>query len=209
MTARPFVCVHGHFYQPPRENPWLEAIEPQDSAAPYHDWKRGLVVTALRHRHIETSVALPIDAHGVGRRRVTLHVLFTKGGVLAGFMEGRSHRLINKKNLACARALSGLANRTAFDLRRTVRDTDQYARAGTKVSRIVRLPDEVLQHLLSDREIRNNAVFQWSNRCNVTRRATQHILGLRADRLNRTSTPARILANCYNRRFIEHDASPT
>ncbi|HJS74873.1 MAG TPA: DUF3536 domain-containing protein, partial [Vicinamibacteria bacterium] len=40
MTDRPprYVCVHGHFYQPPRENPWLEAIEPQDEAAPYHDW---------------------------------------------------------------------------------------------------------------------------------------------------------------------------
>jgi alpha-amylase/alpha-mannosidase (GH57 family) len=33
-----FVCVHGHFYQPPRENPWLESVELQDSAAPYHDW---------------------------------------------------------------------------------------------------------------------------------------------------------------------------
>ena len=33
-----FVCVHGHFYQPPRENPWLETVEVQDSAAPYHDW---------------------------------------------------------------------------------------------------------------------------------------------------------------------------
>ncbi|MGQ0560743.1 MAG: DUF3536 domain-containing protein [Gemmatimonadota bacterium] len=32
------VCIHGHFYQPPRENPWLEAIELQDSAYPYHDW---------------------------------------------------------------------------------------------------------------------------------------------------------------------------
>lgn len=39
-AARPshFVCVHGHFYQPPRENPWLETVEVQDSAAPYHDW---------------------------------------------------------------------------------------------------------------------------------------------------------------------------
>ena len=33
-----FVTIHGHFYQPPRENPWLEAVETQDSAAPYHDW---------------------------------------------------------------------------------------------------------------------------------------------------------------------------
>lgn len=37
MTNR-FVCIHGHFYQPPRENPWLEDLEVQDSAAPYHDW---------------------------------------------------------------------------------------------------------------------------------------------------------------------------
>lgn len=33
-----YVCIHGHFYQPPRENPWLEAIEAQDSAQPFHDW---------------------------------------------------------------------------------------------------------------------------------------------------------------------------
>ena len=33
-----YVTIHGHFYQPPRENPWLETVETQDSAAPYHDW---------------------------------------------------------------------------------------------------------------------------------------------------------------------------
>lgn len=37
-SATHFVCVHGHFYQPPRENPWLETVEMQESAAPYHDW---------------------------------------------------------------------------------------------------------------------------------------------------------------------------
>ncbi len=33
-----YICIHGHFYQPPRENPWLEAVELQDSAYPFHDW---------------------------------------------------------------------------------------------------------------------------------------------------------------------------
>jgi len=39
MSQR-YVCIHGHFYQPPRENPWLEAIEPQDSATPFSDWNQ-------------------------------------------------------------------------------------------------------------------------------------------------------------------------
>lgn len=40
MMKKPqkFVCIHGHYYQPPRENAWLEAIEQQDSASPFHDW---------------------------------------------------------------------------------------------------------------------------------------------------------------------------
>ncbi len=33
-----YICIHGHFYQPPRENPWLESVELEDTAYPYHDW---------------------------------------------------------------------------------------------------------------------------------------------------------------------------
>jgi alpha-amylase/alpha-mannosidase (GH57 family) len=38
MPHPKYICIHGHFYQPPRENAWLEVIELQDSAAPFHDW---------------------------------------------------------------------------------------------------------------------------------------------------------------------------
>jgi alpha-amylase/alpha-mannosidase (GH57 family) len=38
LTTKRYICIHGHFYQPPRENPWLEGVEVQDSAYPFHDW---------------------------------------------------------------------------------------------------------------------------------------------------------------------------
>jgi alpha-amylase/alpha-mannosidase (GH57 family) len=35
-----YICIHAHLYQPPRENPWLETVEVQDSAYPFHDWNQ-------------------------------------------------------------------------------------------------------------------------------------------------------------------------
>jgi alpha-amylase/alpha-mannosidase (GH57 family) len=43
-----YVCIHGHFYQPPRENPWLEDVELQDGAYPYHDWNAKITEECYR-----------------------------------------------------------------------------------------------------------------------------------------------------------------
>jgi alpha-amylase/alpha-mannosidase (GH57 family) len=61
MSTRPprYICIHGHFYQPPRENPWLEAVEVQDSASPYHDWNdritRECYAPNTRSRFVDSS----------------------------------------------------------------------------------------------------------------------------------------------------------
>jgi alpha-amylase/alpha-mannosidase (GH57 family) len=54
-----FICIHGHFYQPPRENAWLEYVELQDSAYPYHDWNER--ITAECYEPNSTSRILDRD----------------------------------------------------------------------------------------------------------------------------------------------------
>ncbi|MEL6816171.1 MAG: DUF3536 domain-containing protein [Cyanobacteria bacterium J06598_3] len=48
VTTGVHICVHGHFYQPPRENPSLDVVEPQPSAAPFHDWNERILHESYR-----------------------------------------------------------------------------------------------------------------------------------------------------------------
>ncbi|MGA8171163.1 MAG: methyltransferase [Methylocystis sp.] len=74
---------------------------------PYAEWKRGLVVAALRNAGVSAEVAPLIDAHGVGRRRVTFHARGGDGRTRVGFMEARSHEIVEID--ACPLLEPGLA----------------------------------------------------------------------------------------------------
>jgi 23S rRNA (uracil1939-C5)-methyltransferase len=69
---------------------------PVQTLAPdvYAEWKRGLVKAALRRAKIDCDIAPLIDAHGVGRRRVTFHSRVVKGAAQVGFMRARSHEIV-------------------------------------------------------------------------------------------------------------------
>ncbi len=61
MSRNVFLTLHGHFYQPVRENPWLEEIEAQESAAPYHDWNERIYQECYQ----SNARARVLDAKGV------------------------------------------------------------------------------------------------------------------------------------------------
>ncbi len=94
MTTSRFLCVHGHFYQPPRENPWLEAIELQDSAYPYHDWNERITAECYAPNGVSRILA---DGRTDREHRQQLlpdqlqfrpHAAFVDGGAVAEDLRG-------------------------------------------------------------------------------------------------------------------------
>jgi alpha-amylase/alpha-mannosidase (GH57 family) len=83
-----YVCIHAHFYQPPRENPWLEAIELQDSAEPYHDWNER--VSAECYKPNATARILGSDGRIQKIVNNYASISFNFGPTLLSWMEEKS-----------------------------------------------------------------------------------------------------------------------
>jgi alpha-amylase/alpha-mannosidase (GH57 family) len=82
------LCIHAHFYQPPRENPWLEAIEQQDSAYPFHDWNERITAEC----YAANSASRILDGEGRIVKIVNnyAHISFNFGPTLLSWMEVNS-----------------------------------------------------------------------------------------------------------------------
>jgi alpha-amylase/alpha-mannosidase (GH57 family) len=82
-----YICIHAHFYQPPRENAWLEAIEYQQSAYPYHDWNQRITAECYQ----PNSVARILDKKGRIERIVNNYskISFDFGPTLLSWLEAK------------------------------------------------------------------------------------------------------------------------
>lgn len=86
----PSLVLHGHFYQPPREDPWLEAVERQPSAHPFHDWNERVERECYR---AVVAARLPGPGGRIRSIRNTLrHISFDFGPTLLEWLEKHARR---------------------------------------------------------------------------------------------------------------------
>ena len=85
-----YICIHGHFYQPPRENPWLETIEVQDSAYPYHDWNERIAAECYEPN--STARILDGDGHITKIINNYAQISFNFGPTLLSWLEEHAPR---------------------------------------------------------------------------------------------------------------------
>ncbi|HWR15037.1 MAG TPA: DUF3536 domain-containing protein [Terriglobales bacterium] len=83
-----YLCIHCHFYQPPRENPWLEFVELQESAYPFHDWNERITAEC----YAANSASRILDGFGHIERIVNNYerISFNFGPTLLSWMETNS-----------------------------------------------------------------------------------------------------------------------
>ncbi len=109
-----YVCVHGHFYQPPRENAWLEKIELQDSAHPFHDWNERVAYES----YTPNTASRMLDSGGIIKDIVNNYskISFNFGPTLLSWMKSHTpetYREILKADEESVRNFSGHGNAIA------------------------------------------------------------------------------------------------
>lgn len=109
-----YITVHGHFYQPPRENPYLDAIERQPGAAPFHDWNERIHYECYR----PNAFARVLNDRGevVGIVNIYEYLSFNIGPTLMSWLERHDmevyQRILEADSKSCQR-LQGHGNAIA------------------------------------------------------------------------------------------------
>ena len=144
------LCIHAHFYQPPRENPWLEAIEQQDSAYPFHDWNERITAEC----YAANSASRILDGEGRIIQIVNNYsrISFNFGPTLLSWMEVKSpgvyasivqaDRVSRERNSGHGNAIAQVYNHIIMPLANR-RDKETQVRWGIRdfESRFGRLPE--------------------------------------------------------------------
>jgi alpha-amylase/alpha-mannosidase (GH57 family) len=111
-SAQGYVIIHGHFYQPPRENPWIEQIEVEPSASPFHDWNTRITAECYR----PNGVARIYDGQGrildiVNNYR---YLSFNFGPTLISWLAAQAPNTYARLLEADAQSLAALGNGNAI-----------------------------------------------------------------------------------------------
>ncbi len=109
-----YLCIHGHFYQPPRENPWIDEVEEEGSAHPYHDWNERI----LAECYLPNSAARIVDHQNriLDIRSNYEKISFNFGPTLLSWMERarpETYRRILDADRVSLRTRSGHGNALA------------------------------------------------------------------------------------------------
>jgi alpha-amylase/alpha-mannosidase (GH57 family) len=81
------IVIHGHFYQPPREDPWLNEVVAEPSAAPFHDWNQRIERECYRAVVAARLYAPPPDGRITGIVNTLTSISFDFGPTLLEWLE--------------------------------------------------------------------------------------------------------------------------